>query len=70
VRVAILDDYQAVALGFADRSRLEATVFTDHVAVLTPHIGYVSGGTYERFHGDAVEDVRAFIAGAPVRVLT
>jgi phosphoglycerate dehydrogenase-like enzyme len=38
--------------------------------VLTPHIGYVSTGTYERFYADAAEDVRAFAAGAPVRVLT
>jgi phosphoglycerate dehydrogenase-like enzyme len=38
--------------------------------VLTPHIGYVSTGTYEIFYRDAVEDIRAFIAGAPVRVLT
>jgi phosphoglycerate dehydrogenase-like enzyme len=38
--------------------------------VLTPHIGYVSTGTYETFYRDAAEDVRAFVAGAPVRVLT
>jgi phosphoglycerate dehydrogenase-like enzyme len=38
--------------------------------VLTPHIGYVSTGTYERFYADAAEDVRAFAAGAPVRILT
>ncbi|WP_028061808.1 D-2-hydroxyacid dehydrogenase family protein [Candidatus Solirubrobacter pratensis] len=38
--------------------------------VLTPHIGYVSTGTYERFYADAAEDVRAFAAGAPVRVLS
>jgi phosphoglycerate dehydrogenase-like enzyme len=38
--------------------------------VLTPHIGYVSTGTYELFYGDAVEDVAAFLDGAPVRVLT
>ena len=37
--------------------------------VLTPHIGYVSTGTYEVFYRDAVEDIEAFIAGAPVRVL-
>jgi phosphoglycerate dehydrogenase-like enzyme len=37
--------------------------------VLTPHIGYVSGGTYERFYGDAVEDIHAFLAGSPIRVL-
>jgi phosphoglycerate dehydrogenase-like enzyme len=38
--------------------------------VLTPHIGYVSTGTYELFYGDAVEDLAAFLDGAPVRVLT
>jgi phosphoglycerate dehydrogenase-like enzyme len=37
--------------------------------VLTPHIGYVSTGTYERFYGDAVEDIAAFRDGRPVRVL-
>jgi phosphoglycerate dehydrogenase-like enzyme len=37
--------------------------------VLTPHIGYVSTGTYERFYGDAVEDIAAFREGRPVRVL-
>src|SRR4051794_15213213 len=31
MRVAILDDYQAVALSFADWSGLEATVFTQHL---------------------------------------
>jgi phosphoglycerate dehydrogenase-like enzyme len=38
--------------------------------VLTPHIGYVSTGTYELFFRDAVEDIEAFRRGAPVRVLT
>jgi phosphoglycerate dehydrogenase-like enzyme len=38
-------------------------------AVLTPHLGYVTGKTYATFHGDAVEDVAAFLAGAPVRVI-
>jgi phosphoglycerate dehydrogenase-like enzyme len=38
--------------------------------VLTPHIGYVSTGTYELFYGDAVEDVMRWLAGDPVRVLT
>jgi phosphoglycerate dehydrogenase-like enzyme len=38
--------------------------------VLTPHLGYVTAGTYEVFYRDAVEDVRAFTSGAPVRVLT
>lgn len=38
--------------------------------VLTPHLGYVSGATYEVFYGDAVEDVLAFLEGEPVRVLS
>jgi phosphoglycerate dehydrogenase-like enzyme len=38
--------------------------------VLTPHIGYVTTGTYEVFYRDAVEDVERWLAGDPVRVLT
>jgi phosphoglycerate dehydrogenase-like enzyme len=38
--------------------------------VLTPHIGYVTTGTYEVFFGDVVEDIAAWAAGEPVRVLT
>ncbi|SEP43589.1 D-2-hydroxyacid dehydrogenase family protein [Amycolatopsis saalfeldensis] len=38
-------------------------------AVLTPHIGYVSRETYEVFYRDAVEDIAAFQAGSPVRVM-
>lgn len=37
--------------------------------VITPHIGYVTEETYKVFLGEAVEDVRAFLAGEPVRVL-
>jgi phosphoglycerate dehydrogenase-like enzyme len=37
--------------------------------VLTPHLGYVTRGTYEVFYGEAVEDVAAWVAGEPVRVL-
>jgi phosphoglycerate dehydrogenase-like enzyme len=37
--------------------------------VLTPHLGYVTAGTYARYYGDAVEDVAAFMRGEPVRVL-
>jgi len=39
-------------------------------AVLTPHLGYVTRGTYEVFYGEAVEDVAAFLAGEPIRVLS
>jgi phosphoglycerate dehydrogenase-like enzyme len=37
--------------------------------VITPHLGYVTEETYRIFFGQAVEDVEAFLRGAPVRVL-
>ena len=38
-------------------------------AVLTPHLGYVTEKTYEVFYRDAVDDVAAWLAGAPIRVV-
>jgi phosphoglycerate dehydrogenase-like enzyme len=38
--------------------------------VLTPHIGYVSTGNYELFFRGVVEDIAAYLRGAPIRVLT
>jgi phosphoglycerate dehydrogenase-like enzyme len=38
--------------------------------VLTPHIGYVTTGNYAVMYRDAVEDIRRWLAGDPVRVLT
>jgi phosphoglycerate dehydrogenase-like enzyme len=37
--------------------------------VLTPHLGYVTEDTYDTFFGDAVEDVLAYLDGAPVRLI-
>ena len=37
--------------------------------LLTPHLGYVTTGTYEVFFRDAVEDIAAWLRGDPVRVL-
>jgi len=37
--------------------------------VLTPHLGYVTEDTYATFFSDAVEDVLAYLDGAPVRVI-
>lgn len=37
--------------------------------VLTPHLGYVTRGTYDIFYTEAVEDILAFTTGAPVRVI-
>jgi phosphoglycerate dehydrogenase-like enzyme len=38
--------------------------------VLTPHLGYVTAETYRVFYGQALEDIRAYLDGKPVRVLT
>jgi len=37
--------------------------------VITPHLGYVTAETYRIFYGHALEDVQAWLGGAPVRVL-
>ena len=37
--------------------------------VLTPHLGYVTRGTYQAFFRETVEDVAAFLRGEPIRVL-
>jgi phosphoglycerate dehydrogenase-like enzyme len=37
--------------------------------LLTPHIGYVTTDGYDFMYGDAVEDIKAFLAGSPVRVV-
>lgn len=36
--------------------------------VCTPHLGYVEEATYESYYGTAVEQILAFVAGAPINV--
>jgi phosphoglycerate dehydrogenase-like enzyme len=36
----------------------------------TPHIGYVTDGNYEVYFREAVEDIRAFLDGTPIRTLS
>jgi len=38
--------------------------------VLTPHIGYVAEDVYRIFYTQIVEDIAAYLAGAPIRVIT
>ncbi len=38
--------------------------------VLSPHLGYVTDDCYRIFYGDAVDDIVAWRAGNPVRVIT
>ncbi|MGP4088114.1 D-2-hydroxyacid dehydrogenase family protein [Streptomyces sp. KR55] len=35
----------------------------------TPHLGYVTRANYERYYGQAVDNIRAYLAGTPVRLL-
>jgi phosphoglycerate dehydrogenase-like enzyme len=60
-----------VALDVYDQEPLPA----DHAlrrlenVILTPHLGYVTEENYRVFYGEAVENIRAFLAGNPIRVL-
>lgn len=38
--------------------------------VLTPHLGYVTDGTYRLFYSQAVEVISAWLRGSPIRRLT
>jgi phosphoglycerate dehydrogenase-like enzyme len=38
-------------------------------AILTPHLGYVTAGTFASFYREAARDVRAYLDGSPVRVI-
>ena len=38
--------------------------------LLTPHLGYVTVENYRLAYGQAAEDIAAFLAGRPIRVLT
>lgn len=38
--------------------------------VLTPHLGYVTAENYRAIYSQAVEDVQAFLAGSPLRVIS
>jgi phosphoglycerate dehydrogenase-like enzyme len=37
--------------------------------LLTPHIGYAGEDTYAGFYSEIVEDIEAWLEGAPLRVL-
>jgi D-3-phosphoglycerate dehydrogenase len=38
--------------------------------VMTPHLGYVTENTLRVFYGSMVEDIRAWLDGKPVRIVT
>jgi phosphoglycerate dehydrogenase-like enzyme len=58
-----LDVFDQEPLAEGDRLRTHPRVLA------TPHLGYVTRGNYRTFFTEAVEDVAAWLAGEPVRVL-
>src|SRR5487761_380472 len=59
------------ALDVYDREPLPAghpLLALDNLLV-TPHLGYVTAENYRLIYGQAVEDIRAYIAGKPVRAI-
>jgi phosphoglycerate dehydrogenase-like enzyme len=38
--------------------------------VLLPHLGYVSEAGFRHMYGQAIEDIAAFLAGSPIRVIS
>ncbi len=63
IRGAGLDVHDAEPLPVDHRFRSTSRT------VLTPHLGYVTEDTYRIFFTQAVEDIAAWIAGEPIRVL-
>jgi phosphoglycerate dehydrogenase-like enzyme len=37
--------------------------------ILTPHLGYVADKNYRVFYGDTVDDIAAYLAGSPIRLV-
>lgn len=60
---AALDVYETEPLP------LDAPILSAPNTLLTPHLGYATRETYETYFPQAVEDVEAWLAGKPVRVL-
>ena len=48
----------------------DAAILRAPNTVLTPHLGYVTRETYDVYFPQALEDVEAWLAGKPVRVIT
>ena len=49
---------------------LDAPIRSAPNTVLTPHIGFVTRDTYHLYYSQALEDVEAWLAGRPIRVMS
>jgi phosphoglycerate dehydrogenase-like enzyme len=81
-RAGVVDFPAMLAAAGSGRIRVATDVFPEEPlpaghpllsmsnVVLTPHLGYVTRENYAVFYRDALEDILAWHAGAPVRLLT
>jgi phosphoglycerate dehydrogenase-like enzyme len=37
--------------------------------ILTPHLGYSTAAVFQQFYGESLENVEAFLAGQPIRMV-
>jgi phosphoglycerate dehydrogenase-like enzyme len=65
---AALDVYDVEPLP-ADHPLRDAALIESGRLLLTPHIGYVARATYETMYRETVENIAAWQAGAPIRVI-
>ncbi len=86
MQIALLDDFQSVARGFADSTKLGAAAAVDVFDInplaaadptrsilnplLTPHVSHVIRETCQIYYTGIVETIAAFIEGKPIRVIT
>ena len=47
----------------------DAAILAAPNTVLTPHLGYVSRESYQVYYPQALEDIEAWLSGAPIRVI-
>ncbi|MGI4950742.1 MAG: D-2-hydroxyacid dehydrogenase family protein [Janthinobacterium lividum] len=68
---ALRADRIRAALDVFDREPLpaDAAIRTAPNTVLTPHLGYGTSDTFRQFYGESVENVLAFLDGAPIRMV-
>lgn len=64
--MAALDVYDVEPLPADDPLRDGALIDAGRL-LLTPHLGYAAQQTYARMYAQTVEDIRAWLAGAPLR---